>query len=305
MSSMPSSSSTPAPVQLHGQVERRLAAQRRQQRVGPLAAQHAGDALEVERLDVRPVGPAGVGHDRGRVGVDEDRLVALLAQHAQAPARRSSRTRRPGRSRSGPEPITAILCRSSRRGTSAAPPRARRPTRSTKSHQRVAGVVRPGRGLGVELHRPDRPVGQPQALDRAVVERRVRDLDRPPRPSGTATAKPWFCDVTSTRPVPASSTGWLAPRWPKRSLNVSRPERAGQQLVAEADAEQRPVELQHRRGCGRRASSMAPGSPGPLASRMPSGSMARTSSAVASCGSTVDVRRPASARSRAMESLAP
>ena len=38
--------------QLDREVERRLAAERRQQRVGPLAAEHVGDALEVERLEV-------------------------------------------------------------------------------------------------------------------------------------------------------------------------------------------------------------------------------------------------------------
>ena len=39
-------------LELEREVERGLAAHRRQQRVGPLAAQHAGDALEVERLEV-------------------------------------------------------------------------------------------------------------------------------------------------------------------------------------------------------------------------------------------------------------
>ena len=70
-------------VQLEREVERRLAAHRRQQRVGPLAAEHVGDALEVERLEVRAVGEAGVGHDRGRVRVDDDRAVAVVAQHLQ------------------------------------------------------------------------------------------------------------------------------------------------------------------------------------------------------------------------------
>ena len=45
-------------VQLAREVERGLAAHRRQQRVGPLAAQHVGDALEVERLEVGAVGEA-------------------------------------------------------------------------------------------------------------------------------------------------------------------------------------------------------------------------------------------------------
>ena len=42
----------PPSCELAREVERGLAAHRRQQRVGPLAAQHAGDAFEVERLEV-------------------------------------------------------------------------------------------------------------------------------------------------------------------------------------------------------------------------------------------------------------
>ena len=70
------------------EVERRLSAERRQQRVGALALEHRGDALEVERLDVRAVGEAGVGHDRRRVRVDDDRAEALLAEHLERLAAR-------------------------------------------------------------------------------------------------------------------------------------------------------------------------------------------------------------------------
>ena len=70
-------------VELEREIECGLAAHRRQQRIGTLAAQHCGDALEVERLEVGRVGKAGVGHDRGRVRVDDDRAVALLAQDLQ------------------------------------------------------------------------------------------------------------------------------------------------------------------------------------------------------------------------------
>jgi len=63
--------------ELDREVERGLAAERRQQRVGPLAPQHRRHALEIERLEVRAVGPAGVGHDRGRVRVDQHRAIAL------------------------------------------------------------------------------------------------------------------------------------------------------------------------------------------------------------------------------------
>ena len=69
--------------ELDGEVERGLPAERGQQRVGPLAAEHAGHALEVERLEVGAVGKARVGHDRRRVRVDDDRAVAVLAQHLE------------------------------------------------------------------------------------------------------------------------------------------------------------------------------------------------------------------------------
>ena len=74
--------------QLDGQVQRRLATHRRQQRVGALTAQDVGNAVEVQRLDVRPVGEPGVGHDRRRVRVDDDRPEPVLAQHLQRLAAR-------------------------------------------------------------------------------------------------------------------------------------------------------------------------------------------------------------------------
>ena len=69
-------------VQLDREVERGLAAERREQRVGPLLLDDAGEALDVERLDVGGVGELGVGHDRRRVRVHEHDAVALVAQHA-------------------------------------------------------------------------------------------------------------------------------------------------------------------------------------------------------------------------------
>ena len=69
-------------VQLDGEVQRGLATQGRQHRVGPLALDDAAQAVDVERLDVRGVGELRVGHDRRRVGVHEDDPVALFPQHA-------------------------------------------------------------------------------------------------------------------------------------------------------------------------------------------------------------------------------
>jgi hypothetical protein len=69
-------------VQRHGGVERRLAAQRGQQRVGPLLGDDLLDELGGDRLDVRGVGELRVRHDRGGVAVDQDHAEALGPQHA-------------------------------------------------------------------------------------------------------------------------------------------------------------------------------------------------------------------------------
>ena len=52
--------------------------------------------------------------------------------------------------------------------------------------------------------------------------------------------------VISTRPSARRLTGWLAPRWPWCIFAVLRADREAEQLVAEADAEQRLAGLQHR-----------------------------------------------------------
>ena len=61
-------------VQRDRQVQRRLAADGRQQRVGPLGRDDLLDDLGRQRLDVRAIGELGVRHDRRRVAVDEDHL---------------------------------------------------------------------------------------------------------------------------------------------------------------------------------------------------------------------------------------
>ncbi len=64
--------------ELDGGVEAGLAAERGQQRVGVLFLDHALDELGGDGLHVGAVGKTRVGHDRGRVGVDEDDLVTVL-----------------------------------------------------------------------------------------------------------------------------------------------------------------------------------------------------------------------------------
>jgi len=70
----------PVARQRHRHIERRLTAHRRQQRVGPLALDHAAHPVGVHRLDVGPVGELGVGHDRRRVRVHQHDRVTLFLE---------------------------------------------------------------------------------------------------------------------------------------------------------------------------------------------------------------------------------
>ena len=65
-----------------GAVERGLATHVGKQSIGVLALDHPRDGIHRDGLDIGAVGRGGVGHDGRRVGVDEDHLVALLAQGA-------------------------------------------------------------------------------------------------------------------------------------------------------------------------------------------------------------------------------
>ncbi len=67
-------------VEGHREVEGRLPADGRQERVRPLLRDDGGDRVAVERLDVRRVGELGVRHDRRGIRVHEDDAIALPAQ---------------------------------------------------------------------------------------------------------------------------------------------------------------------------------------------------------------------------------
>ncbi len=67
--------------QLHGQVEGGLPTERRQEGIGLLGLDDAGEDLAVEGLDVGRIGEVGVGHDRRRVRIGEDHPVPVFAQH--------------------------------------------------------------------------------------------------------------------------------------------------------------------------------------------------------------------------------
>ena len=61
-------------------IERGLAAHCRQQRVGPLLGDDLGHHFRRDRLDIGGVGQLRVGHDGGRVGVDQDDAKSLFLQ---------------------------------------------------------------------------------------------------------------------------------------------------------------------------------------------------------------------------------
>ncbi len=69
--------------QLDREIERGLTTDRRQQRIGPLAFDNLRDYAGGHRLDIGTIGQIGVGHDRGRVGVDQDQAQSLFAQRLQ------------------------------------------------------------------------------------------------------------------------------------------------------------------------------------------------------------------------------
>ena len=61
-------------------VQRRLPTHGGEDGVGAFLGDHFLDELGRNRLDVRTVGELRVGHDRGRIGIHEDDLVAFFAQ---------------------------------------------------------------------------------------------------------------------------------------------------------------------------------------------------------------------------------
>ena len=65
----------------HADVQRGLAAERRQQRVRLLALEDLQHRRRGQRLDVGPIGERRVGHDRRWVGVHEGDLEPLGAKH--------------------------------------------------------------------------------------------------------------------------------------------------------------------------------------------------------------------------------
>ena len=196
----------------------------------------------------------------------------------------------------GPEPISRIDSMSSAAGHQAS----RCVHEVGEEVEQVAGVVGAGAGLGVVLHAEGGHVGAAEALDHAVVEVHVGDLDAAPSESA-ATAKLWFWLVISTAAGGQAADRVVAAVVAERQLVGGAAEGRGQELVAEADAEDRHLAEQAADGLGR-AWSTAAGSPGPLERNTPSGSRASTSSAVVQAGTTSTVAESAQvAQDRALD----
>ncbi len=155
-----------------GQVERGLAAQPGKQAFRPLGGDHRLDRFDGQRLEVDGVGDRRVGHDRGRIGVDEDRPDPFGAQ-------------RPAGLRSGVVELSR-LADDDRSGTqdqhrgglwarSAHPARASCGRHEPVEH--LERVQRPRRAFRVVLDGLDRQLPVTQPLDGAVVEIDLADVE--------------------------------------------------------------------------------------------------------------------------------
>ena len=70
----------PLTRKVEGTVERGLTTHGGQKRIGPLLLDNAGDALPGDRLKVGGVGHLRIGHNRCRIGVDQNDPIALFTQ---------------------------------------------------------------------------------------------------------------------------------------------------------------------------------------------------------------------------------
>ena len=177
-SSTPSSSSTPAASSSIARFSAVCPPSVGQERVRALAPEHVGDALEVERLDVRPVGEPRVGHDRRRVRVDDDRPVAVLAQHLERLAAGVVELARlADHDRAGADHADRA---------DVAPGRHQRASPSTQRSRIGQASCGPGPASGWNWTDGGAELGEVEALDRAVVERDVRLLRALGRDHGEA-----------------------------------------------------------------------------------------------------------------------
>ena len=174
-------------VQIHGEVQRRLAADRREDRVRTFARDDRLEELGRQRLDVGPIRHLGVGHDRRRIAVDQDhfepfgpqRLACLRTRVVElAGLADDDRTRADHQHTF--QVGSSWHSWASRLSGSVDAVSSRHPfllNHLDEVVEQVVRVVRAGRRLGVVLDREDRLGRVPQPLDRPVVEVAMRHFD--------------------------------------------------------------------------------------------------------------------------------
>ena len=216
-------------------VQRGLPAHGRQQGVRRLGGDDPCHDLGRDRLDVGGVGELGVGHDRRRVRVHQDHPVALVLERlAGLRARIVELAGLADHDGAGPD-------HHDRGDVAAAGHRAaagRQPIDATKRAKRCAGILRAGRGFRVVLDREDRPAVDGEAFQRAVEEGDVGGRDAAGQRAGRDLETVVLagdldppCRQLLDRMVGAAvAEGHLPGLGAKRE---------GEQLVAEADAEER------------------------------------------------------------------
>ena len=238
---------------------------------GLLVGQHLLHELGVDRLHVGGVREFRVGHDRRGVGVDQGYPDALVPQHpACLGPGVVELARLPDDDRAGPDDqdvldvgaawhqaVTFRLVSAA----SAAPLRSHDlPRLFFSSHhqvdepvEQVPGVMRPGRRLGMELHRERQPVKAFQALDDAVVQAAEGDLHPAELGVGHLVQRcvdrePVIVRGHQHPPGAVIAHRLVDPVVPELQLVRAETQCPAEDLVAEADAEQRDPAGQHGPG---------------------------------------------------------
>jgi putative heme-binding domain-containing protein len=192
--------------EIHGEIQSRLAADRRQNGVGPFLRDDRFDEVDRERLDVGAVGELGVGHDRRWVAVDENDLEPLGAKRLTGlgtgvvelagladddrtgadheDAFQVGTSWHKSQVRSGYSPTRrrarVVASRSIRRSVRLQPDVTSPPLlldQLDEIVEQIIRIVRTRRRFRMVLDAEYRVVAMPQTLDRTVVQIRMRHLD--------------------------------------------------------------------------------------------------------------------------------
>ena len=164
--------------QLHGKIEAGLAADGGEQSIRTFAANHFFGEGDAERLDVGAVGQLGIGHDGGRIGIDQhhfvavglERLAGLRAGIVEL-AGLADDDRAGADDQDAMEVVAAGHSGCTRRIDGGSP------YQLHEVVEQIVRIVRAGRGLGVILDAEDRLVAMAETFQRLVVQVDVRELD--------------------------------------------------------------------------------------------------------------------------------